>query len=53
MESEFIGIVNYGLIALIQLELGPEKESFISMNNEEALAVYDLKAQEAKALMLA
>ena len=52
VESEFIGIVNYGLIALIQLELGPE-EGTVSMNNEEALAMYDLKAQEAKALMLA
>ena len=51
IRSEFIAIVNYGIIGLIQLELGYAETSDI--NNEEALALYDKYAKEALDLMLA
>ena len=41
VESEFIGVVNYGVIALIQLELGVADTP--KMETEEALRLYDLK----------
>lgn len=47
---EFMAIVNYGIIGLIQLELGyAERED---MTDEEALAAYDKYAQKALELML-
>lgn len=47
---EFMAIVNYGIIGLIQLELGyAERED---MTDEEALANYDKYAQKALELML-
>lgn len=47
---EFMAIVNYGIIGLIQLEFGyAERED---MTNEEALANYDKYAQKALELML-
>ncbi len=46
---EFIGIVNYSIIALIQLELGVAEQPDIS--NEEALIWYDKKWKKAFALM--
>ena len=47
---EFQGIVNYGLVALIQLELGyAEKEDLTA---EQALAAYDKHARRALELML-
>lgn len=48
---EFMGIVNYSIIALIQLQLGcaDSKDKTI----DEALALYDDKASEAKKLMMA
>lgn len=52
IESEFVGIVNYGLIALIQLELGIE-EGPITTTNEQALKYYDLKGKAVLDLMLA
>ena len=39
IRSEFIAIVNYGIVGLIQLELGYAESADIS--NEEALALYD------------
>ena len=51
IRSEFIAIVNYGIIGLIQLELGYAESADIS--NEEALALYDKHAKEALELMLA
>ncbi|KAA6324499.1 hypothetical protein EZS27_026181 [termite gut metagenome] len=39
IRSEFIAIVNYGIIALIQLELGYAETADIS--NEKALNLYD------------
>ncbi len=49
--TEFIAIVNYGIIGLIQLQSGYADE--VDMTNEEALAQYDKFAAEARALMLA
>ena len=47
---EFIGIVNYGLVGLIQLELGfADKED---MTAEKALEYYDKYAQKTLELMI-
>lgn len=51
IRSEFIGIVNYGIIGLIQLHLGYADTEDIS--NDEALALYDKYMTETKALMYA
>ncbi len=48
--SEFIGIVNYSLIALIQLEKGVANEEDITP--EEAIKLYDKHAQQSLELML-
>ncbi|MDD3771105.1 MAG: nucleotide modification associated domain-containing protein [Weeksellaceae bacterium] len=48
-ESEFIGILNYSIIALIQLELG--ESLCIDISNEKALELFNEKAEEAKQLM--
>ena len=51
IRPEFIGIVNYGIIGLIQLELGyAEKED---INEQQALELYDKYAKNALGLMLA
>lgn len=49
-EPEFIGIVNYCIMALIQMELGVAEEP--DLKAEEALVQYDLKAEETRQLML-
>lgn len=46
---EFIGIVNYGIIGLIQLKLG--YADCVDITAEEALALYDGFLQQAKELM--
>ncbi len=46
---EFIAIVNYSIMALIQLELGVADDP--EMNEKEALALYDAYFQKAKSLM--
>lgn len=51
IRSELIGIVNYGIIALIQLELGYAEQADIDEN--KALELYDKHAKEALDLMLA
>ena len=51
IRPEFVGIVNYAIIGLIQLELG-YAEASDDMNEEEALAAYDKHAQKALNLML-
>ena len=48
---EFVAIVNYGVIGLIQLAKGFSDTT--DMTNEEALALYDKYAKEALELMLA
>ena len=47
--SELIGIVNYGIIALVQLKLG--YSDVCDITAEEAMALYDEKATEALELM--
>ena len=51
IRSEFIAIVNYGIIGLIQLELGYAESADITV--DEALALYDKHAKETLELMLA
>ena len=48
IEPEFIGIVNYCAIALIQLQLGPGEP----IAAEKALELYNSKIEEATALMM-
>lgn len=48
-QSEFIGIINYSLMALIQLELGVVEEPDLSI--EKALELYNKHAMETKELM--
>jgi hypothetical protein len=47
---EFVGIVNYALIGLIQLSRQPAEEE--DMSNEEALKLYDVFARKAFDLMV-
>lgn len=49
--SEFVGIVNYGIIGLIQLQLGFCEKT--DMSNEQALELYDEYAFKAFNLMMA
>ena len=51
IRSEFIAIVNYGIIGLIQLELGYADTD--DMTEERALELYDRYAKQALELMLA
>lgn len=46
---EFIGIVNYSIMALVQLKLGETEEADIS--STEALQLFDRVAADAKGLM--
>jgi len=50
IRPEFIGIVNYSVIALIQLELGTETN--LSLSQEEGTALYDKYIFGARDLML-
>ncbi len=47
--DEFMGIINYGIIALIQLELGEGE----NLSEEKALQLYDKHISETQKLMLA
>lgn len=47
--GEFRGIINYSIIALIQLEKGAAKEP--DMSTEEVMDIYDRYVAETKALM--
>lgn len=49
--GEFIGILNYSVMALIQLDKGVAEQP--DLNVEEAVSAFSAKAQEAKDLMLA
>lgn len=51
IRPEFIAIVNYGIIGLIQLELKETDTDDISV--EKSLELYDKYAQEAQELMMA
>ena len=48
--SEFIGIINYSIMALIQLEKGVVEQPDLSL--DKATALYDEKVQITKQLML-
>jgi len=48
--SEFIGIVNYSIMALIQLEKGISKE--VDLSNQEAIELYDKHIAITKELMM-
>jgi len=50
IRPEFMGIVNYGVVGLIQLELGPADQ--VDLTVEEAMNLYDHKIAQAKSLML-
>ncbi len=50
ISNEFIGIVNYAVIALIQMELGSSEE--VDMNIDRAEELYNKYIEEAKKLML-
>ncbi len=51
IRPEFVAIVNYAVIGLIQLEMGPADVTD-GMTNEEALAAYDRHAKASLELML-
>jgi hypothetical protein len=51
IHGEFIGLVNYSIIALIQMGLGNDDRYELPV--EEAMAAYDKHARETKELMLA
>ncbi len=48
-ESEFVAVVNYSIIGLIQLEKGFSND--FNEDKEEVLKLYDKYAQDAKSLM--
>ena len=48
--SEFIGIINYSIMALIQLEKGVVENP--DLNTEEAIALYDKHSKITKELMM-
>jgi hypothetical protein len=50
VRDEFIGIINYAALAIIQLELGIADKP--EMNKDEALALFIEKLNQAKSLML-
>lgn len=50
IKSEFKGIVNYGIIALVQLQV--EAGNASPENNDEILALYDKAAADTRDLML-
>lgn len=47
---EFIAIVNYGLIGLIQLEIGAA--DIVDISPDKAMALYDERAAQARELMI-
>jgi hypothetical protein len=51
IENEFIGLVNYSIMALIQLEMPEDAE--IELSEAEAAKHYDSYAEKTRALMMA
>lgn len=51
IEQEFMGLINYAIIGLIQMQLKDDKRTDLS--EEEALQLYDKQVAEIKSLMLA
>lgn len=50
IRPEFIALINYGIVGLIQIEKGFADQ--VDITSEEALAMYDEKAKEALDLMI-
>ena len=50
IRPEFVALINYGIVGLVQLEQGFADE--VDMSPEEAMSHYDRHAQEALELML-
>lgn len=50
IEDEFVAIINYSAMGLVQLELGYSDE--VDMSNAKALELYDKYIEESKQLML-
>lgn len=50
IRSEFVALINYGIVGLIQLEKGFADS--VDITNDETLALYDKYASEALQLML-
>lgn len=48
--SEFVALINYGIVGLIQLELGFADS--VDMTNDEAMKLYDKYQEQALQLML-
>ncbi len=48
---EFIGIINYSIIALVQLELGVVSDNNERLDNEVIIELFDKYAKQAKELM--
>ncbi|MFM7769785.1 MAG: DUF1599 domain-containing protein, partial [Bacteroidota bacterium] len=51
VDEEFIGIINYCIITLIQLRL--DKDAPLELDSNEAIELYKSEAQKTKDLMLA
>lgn len=51
VEPEFMGLINYAIIGLIQLQLKDDKRTELS--EQETLQLYDAHVAEIKALMMA
>lgn len=49
IRPEFIGMINYAIMGLVQLELKPSEEE---LSKQEALDLYNTKFKQAKELML-
>lgn len=49
IRPEFIGLINYGIVGLIQLDKGYADK--VDMSNDDALSLYDACAKEAFELM--
>ncbi len=49
IRPEFIALINYGIVGMIQVEKGAA--DMVDISNEEALALYDNHAREALELM--
>ena len=50
IRPEFVALINYGIVGLIQLEKG--FADTVDITNDEAMALYDRHANEALQLML-
>lgn len=52
IKDEFIGIINYSVMALIQLTLGVNSPTELTTTTEKALDLYRTKIEQARTLML-